>query len=175
LEEQPAGTALVTSKDIMVEGILEGITMVAITLVDTMAVIMAPAISAVPMEVTKEVTTEVIMVDITEGIMVITMGSERLVPCRSKLPARTLSSISLLTNWKRGRLSWEVLAASEDMVVLEVTDWEVSEVTDWDTGSEATEDTVVMVDMALADMALDMAMAVLVIMGRGRQMTMIIS
>ena len=74
------GTALVTSKDIMVEGILEGITMVAITLVDTMAVIMAPAISAVPMEVTKEVTTEVIMVDITEGIMVITMGSERLVP-----------------------------------------------------------------------------------------------
>ena len=65
--------------------------------------------------------------------------------------------------------------ASEDMVVLEVTeDWEVSEVTDWDTGS-ATEDTVVTVDMALADMALDMAMAVLVIMGRGRQMTMIIS
>ena len=60
-------------------------------------------------------------------------------------------------------------------MVLEVTDWEVSEVTDWDTGSEATEDTVVMVDMALADMALDMAMAVLVIMGRGRQMTMIIS
>ena len=74
------GTALVTSKDIMVEGILEGITMVAITLVDTMAVIMAPAISAVPMEVTKEVTTEVIMVVIMEGIMVITMGSERLVP-----------------------------------------------------------------------------------------------
>jgi len=166
---------LVTSKDIMVEGILEGITTVAITLVDTMAVIMAPAISAVPMEVTKEVTTEVIMVDTTEGIMVITMGSERLVPCRSKLPARTLSS-SLLTNWKRGRLSWEVLVASEDMVVLEVTeDWEVSEVTDWDTGSEATEDTVVMVDMALADMALDMAMAVLAIMGRGQPMTMVIS
>ena len=67
------------------------------------------------------------------------------------------------------------MVASEDMVVLEVTeDWEVSEVTDWDTGS-ATEDTVVMVDMALADMALDMAMAVLAIMGRGRQMTMIIS
>ena len=64
--------------------------------------------------------------------------------------------------------------ASEDMAVLEVTDWEVLEVTDWDTGS-ATEDTEVMVDMALADMALDMAMAVLVIMGRGRQMTMIIS
>ena len=35
--------ALVTSKDIMVEGILEGITMVAITLVDTMAAIMALA------------------------------------------------------------------------------------------------------------------------------------
>ena len=67
------------------------------------------------------------------------------------------------------------MAASEDMAVLEVTDWEVSEVTGWDTGSEATEDTVVMVDMALADMALDMAMAVLVIMGRGRPMTMIIS
>ena len=67
------------------------------------------------------------------------------------------------------------MAASEDMVVLEVTDWEVSEVTGWDTGSEATEDTVVMVDMALADMALDMAMAVLAIMGRGRPMTMIIS
>ena len=67
------------------------------------------------------------------------------------------------------------MAASEDMVVLEVTeDWEVSEVTDWDTGS-ATEDTVVTVDMALADMALDMAMAVLAIMGRGRPMTMIIS
>ena len=74
------GTALVTSKDIMVEGILEGITMVAITLVDTMAVIMAPAISAVPMEVTKEVIMVDIMVDTTEGIMVITMGSERLVP-----------------------------------------------------------------------------------------------
>ena len=50
----------------------------------------------------------------------------------------------------------------------------VSEVTDWDTGS-ATEDTVVTVDMALADMALDMAMAVLAIMGRGRPMTMVIS
>ena len=74
------GTALVTSKDIMVEGILEGITTVAITLVDTMAVIMAPAISAVPMEVTKEATTEVTMVATKEGIMVITMGSERLVP-----------------------------------------------------------------------------------------------
>ena len=59
------------------------------------------------------------------------------------------------------------MAASEDMVVLEVTDW--------DTGSEATEDTVVMVDMALADMALDMAMAVLAIMGRGQPMTMVIS
>ena len=68
------------------------------------------------------------------------------------------------------------MAASEDMAVLEVTDWEVSEVTDWDTGSEATEDTVVMVDMVdMADMVLDMAMAVLDIMGRGRQMTMIIS
>jgi len=43
LEEQPAGTALVTSKDIMVEDILEGITVLAITLVDTMAGIMAPA------------------------------------------------------------------------------------------------------------------------------------
>ena len=38
------GTALVTSKDIMVEDILEGITMAAaITLVVTMAAIMAPA------------------------------------------------------------------------------------------------------------------------------------
>ena len=38
------GMALVTSKDIMVEDILEGITMAgAITLVDTMAAIMAPA------------------------------------------------------------------------------------------------------------------------------------
>ena len=66
------------------------------------------------------------------------------------------------------------MAALEDMAVLEVTDWEVLEVTDWDTGS-AMEDTEVMVDTALGDMALDMAMAVLAIMGRGQPMTMIIS
>ena len=65
--------------------------------------------------------------------------------------------LQILHGFETGRLSWEVLAASEDMVVLEVTeDWEVSEVTDWDTGSEATEDTADMVDTA--DMA-DMVMA----------------
>ena len=62
------------------------------------------------------------------------------------------------------------MAALEDMAVLEVMDWEVWEVTGWDTGS-ATEDTEVMVDTALADMALDMAMAVLAIMGRGQPVT----
>ena len=81
---QLIGMALVTSKDIMVEDILEGITMAAITLVDTVAVIMAPVISAVTMEATTEatteVTTEVILVDIMVVIMVITMESEKLVP-----------------------------------------------------------------------------------------------
>ena len=59
------------------------------------------------------------------------------------------------------------MAALEDMVVLEVTDWEVLEVTDWDMGS-GMEVLEVMVDMALAGMASAMVMAVLAIMGHGR-------